>query len=362
MKMARYAARAPIASLEEYHYAELSSEINEEDLKDGETSFSAADRDDGVTNKPNKDRCDDDSDNDGSENKGSDVDDEDYSTSGTRMYLQRHRLASFSLKYALFFMNYLFWIAGIAITAFASWVLYERNKLVSDVSDLFLDPAVLVCVFGIVMVLITFIGCVGSIRENTFLLKLFHYSMTVVLFIEIVLAVVLVFFYQTTSLRKYIQAVPENVLKGAVKRYHDDQHLKDWVDLIQTELKCCGYSHDSEGYKGWQINMYHNCTRTNPSPFKCAVPMSCCILEKGDVINTMCGFSILNSQIIDDVMYKIHTTGCMKAIERWFTDHNTVIAMTIIAVITPQIVSVLFARLLIHYIKKQRARWQLLHG
>ena len=40
------------------------------------------------------------------------------------------------------------------------------------------------------------------------------------------------------------------------------------------QFKCCGLS--QSGYLDWSQNEYFNCTKTNPSVERCAVPFSCC--------------------------------------------------------------------------------------
>ncbi|ESO87361.1 hypothetical protein LOTGIDRAFT_175964 [Lottia gigantea] len=127
---------------------------------------------------------------------------------------------------------------GILITACGSWILNERTKLAREISEFMLNPAVIISVFGIILVFITLFGCIGTIRENILLIKTLHYSLTVVLFIELILSVIVVVFYQTPKLRHYLHSAPEEVFKNAVKLYHDDEHLEEWLDLIQMEIIC----------------------------------------------------------------------------------------------------------------------------
>ncbi|WAR22490.1 TSN33-like protein, partial [Mya arenaria] len=55
-----------------------------------------------------------------------------------------------------------------------------------------------------------------------------------------------------------------------IQRYQDDEDaLMDWA---QENIKCCGI----KNYKDWNMNMYFNCTKENPSGLRCGVPYSCC--------------------------------------------------------------------------------------
>ena len=47
----------------------------------------------------------------------------------------------------------------------------------------------------------------------------------------------------------------------------------------------------NEGYKDWQLNAYFNCTPSNKSIYRCAVPTSCCIFEKVNTTGIYIGVS-----------------------------------------------------------------------
>lgn len=94
--------------------------------------------------------------------------------------------------------------------------------------------------------------------------------MLLILFIgEIILSTVAFVF--PNSLSYYLK---ENLSKDPLQKYRDDANLQNLIDVLQRELKCCGIS--DVGYKDWSQNMYFNCSQSNPSPEKCAVPYSCC--------------------------------------------------------------------------------------
>nr|KAG5695796.1 hypothetical protein BaRGS_013394 [Batillaria attramentaria] len=169
------------------------------------------------------------------------------------------------LKYCLFVLNFIFW-----------------------------------CLVGAITFVVAFIGCLGALRENICLLKTSQLSMLGVLVLEALIGATVFAFYAMPEVRRHIKAGPEEVLKMAIRRYHDDEELQRWVDLIQREP----------------------------------------------------------SELFD----RIYTQGCMKGLGKWLSSHDVAIGSASIAIIIPQIICVIFARLLIQHIQRQRVRWRVLHS
>ncbi|XP_027402705.1 tetraspanin-17 isoform X3 [Bos indicus x Bos taurus] len=77
-------------------------------------------------------------------------------------------------KYFLFGFNIVFWVLGALFLAIGLWAWSEKGVLsnISALTDLGgLDPVWLFVVVGGVMSVLGFAGCIGALRENTFLLK-----------------------------------------------------------------------------------------------------------------------------------------------------------------------------------------------
>uniref|UniRef100_A0A3Q4MJC4 Tetraspanin-5-like n=1 Tax=Neolamprologus brichardi TaxID=32507 RepID=A0A3Q4MJC4_NEOBR len=78
------------------------------------------------------------------------------------------------IKYFIFGFNILFWLLGMALVGIGLWAWSEKGVLsnISSITDLGgLDPVWLFMVVGGVMFILGFAGCIGALRENTFLLK-----------------------------------------------------------------------------------------------------------------------------------------------------------------------------------------------
>ncbi|KAG9464582.1 hypothetical protein GDO78_019694 [Eleutherodactylus coqui] len=67
------------------------------------------------------------------------------------------------------------------------------------VESLTTDPAILLIVVGILMFIITFFGCLGSLRDINLLLKIFAGMLIVVLILQLVAAILGFIFRGTVS-------------------------------------------------------------------------------------------------------------------------------------------------------------------
>ena len=67
-------------------------------------------------------------------------------------------------------------ISALLMIAFGAWSFQERNKYyyqeITTIYEFFLDLSIILMVVGSIMFLITFCGFVGSLRENTLLLRI----------------------------------------------------------------------------------------------------------------------------------------------------------------------------------------------
>uniref|UniRef100_A0A2C9KNU7 Tetraspanin n=1 Tax=Biomphalaria glabrata TaxID=6526 RepID=A0A2C9KNU7_BIOGL len=217
-----------------------------------------------------------------------------------KQYIRLHRSTFFRfvLKYSIFFLTFIFWVASVTGIAFGTWMLMSNKVFIDDITDIFLDPYVLLSVVGGIIFLISFFGCVGALRENILLLKMFYVTLTIVLVLECLLSTLVFLFYTMPEFRQAVKVGPEEVLKKAVKDYFDDDAVRHWIDTVQKEFQCCGVSMSNSGYLDWQENIYFNCSTSNPSVYRCSVPMSCCIFEPGEYINYRCGANIMNSEVM----------------------------------------------------------------
>lgn len=266
---------------------------------------------------------------------------------------RKYKVRTRVIKYTLFILNFLSWIVAVVAIGISYYILSETKKVVTDAVDFILDPAIILCVVASITFMMALFGCLGAIRENKYLLRVFYIMLTLMLVIELSIGVLIWLFFSAPVSTEKLMETPKKLLTQALFRYKDDKDLRIWIDLIQYEFKCCGVSYSEDGYKDWQKNIYFNCSRSNPSSERCAVPMSCCIFKDGELKNTMCGFDTTNKEK-NDVSDRIHTQGCLKGFRIWLRKNEILITILGALFIAPQIAVVLLARTQVKFMRYKR--------
>ncbi|XP_015247097.1 PREDICTED: tetraspanin-33 isoform X1 [Cyprinodon variegatus] len=243
------------------------------------------------------------------------------------------------VKYLLFLFNFIFWVVSlvmVAIGVYARVIKHAETTLAS----LSLDPAVMLIVVGILMFIITFCGCVGSLRENICLLQTFCISLIVIFIIQLA-AGILAFIFSDKARHKVTE-----IINNAIVHYRDDVDLQNLIDYGQKEFRCCGGTTNTD----WSKNVYFNCSPSNPSKERCSVPYSCCIpSQKKEVPNTQCGLGMQEKATEN----KIYTDGCIDKMVDWIHSNLFILGGIALGLAIPQLVGMLLSQILINQIKDQ---------
>lgn len=245
------------------------------------------------------------------------------------------------VKYVLFFFNMIFWVISLVLISIGVYARMSKHAEAA-MACLTVDPAILLMVVGSLMFLITFCGCVGSLRENICLLQTFCICLTVIFLLQLV-AGVLGFVFSDKARGKVTE-----IINKAIIHYRDDLDLQNLIDFGQKEFGCCG----AVSYTDWSRNMYFNCTE-NRSTESCGVPYSCCLVSKEEaVINTMCGYGAQKHNI-NEAGNVIYTSGCIDKLVDWIHSNLFLLGGIALGLAVPQLIGIFLSQNLINQIKDQ---------
>eukprot|EP00090_Calanus_glacialis_P043386 TRINITY_DN7680_c0_g1_i7.p1 TRINITY_DN7680_c0_g1~~TRINITY_DN7680_c0_g1_i7.p1 ORF type:complete len:268 (-),score=83.83 TRINITY_DN7680_c0_g1_i7:125-928(-) len=188
------------------------------------------------------------------------------------------------VKYLLFITNFLIFILGLTVFGLGIWVLvdkpsfltlFEEAQSVSGTTDsfnveIYTSAAYILLVVSFLVVLISFFGCCGAIKENKCMLGTYF---TLILALFIVMVVGAVHGYNGD-----LETTIKKPLKEALSKYKDDvtdqtdplfAYKAAWNE-VQQELKCCGV----DNVQDWTGNDF------NWTPSSANKPSGCCIINQ----------------------------------------------------------------------------------
>ncbi|KTG43034.1 hypothetical protein cypCar_00023045 [Cyprinus carpio] len=177
-------------------------------------------------------------------------------------------------------------LLGLCVLCIGVYAEVERQKN-RTLEGVFLAPAVVLILLGLVMFTVSVMGMVGSLRDNKTLLHMFLCVLCVLLALQ-ALALIIALIFEKTTIKLF-----QKTIREGIKHYYDDLDFKNILDYVQEKFSCCG----GDEYKDWEVNQYHFCNGT--SALACGVPYTCCIRQSvGEVVNTLCGYKTLNQQLL----------------------------------------------------------------
>ncbi|KAI1883453.1 hypothetical protein AGOR_G00231600 [Albula goreensis] len=246
------------------------------------------------------------------------------------------------VKYLLFVFNMIFWMISLVMVGIGVYARLMKHAEAA-MSYLTVDPAILLMIVGVLMFLITFCGCVGSLRENICLLQTFSICLTIIFILQLA-AGILGFVFSDKARGKVTE-----IINKAIVHYRDDLDLQNLIDFGQREFSCCG----GVSFNDWSQNMYFNCSTDNPSRERCSVPYSCCLQSKDEaIINTMCGHGMQDLSYLQAGAF-INTNGCIDKLVNWIHGNLFLLGGVALGLAIPQLVGMLLSQILINQIKDQ---------
>lgn len=229
---------------------------------------------------------------------------------------------------------------SLIVLGLGMWGLITKESFAQEkIGSIGTDPMLLLVSLGFLLFVLCLTGCVGALRENSCLLKVFS-AVVLALIAGQVVAAILVY-----SLQDEIGNYLRSGMLAAMVRYQDDLDLRFIVDEIQSNLQCCG----ADTYRDWEVNIYYNCSA--PGVLACGVPATCCVdpLENGTVWNSQCGVGALT---LDEFTAQtvVFLGGCLGGISRWIEQHEGVIGTVAVIVLSVQMVALFITSRLIESI------------
>lgn len=144
----------------------------------------------------------------------------------------------------------LFTVLGLVVLGLGMWGLISKESFAQEkIGSIGTDPMLVLVTLGLLLTVLCLSGCVGALRENCCLLRMFSAVMLVLITAQVMAAIM------AYSLQDQIGGYLQSGMLAAMARYQDDLDLRFIVDEIQTNLQCCG----ADNYRDWETNMSVDC-------------------------------------------------------------------------------------------------------
>lgn len=181
------------------------------------------------------------------------------------------------VKYSMFIFNFLFWLCGISILAVAIWIRVSKDGqeiLSSEGSSTkpYIAVDILIAVGATIMVL-SFLGYCGAIKESRCMLLLFFISLFLILLLQVAAGILGAAFRSESEI-----ILNETLYKNVELLSGTDSNAKAFQKALtefQEQFKCCGLVN---GPSDWGNNF-----QSNSKSCKCPdISDSSCILYEGN--------------------------------------------------------------------------------
>jgi len=148
----------------------------------------------------------------------------------------------YCIKYLLMIFNFLFWLLGCTILGVGIWVRTEvisESVIKSSGFDYYWAAAYMVIATGVIIMAISFLGCIGTLTESPFLLSLYMITLFIIFIMESAAAAyVFSVGLEGTAMDTYFKSA----FNKAINEVGYNDNARNMLDTIQSKLYCCGFN------------------------------------------------------------------------------------------------------------------------
>eukprot|EP00794_Sanderia_malayensis_P018909 gene18909-20812_t len=228
------------------------------------------------------------------------------------------------IKYLLFAFNLIFFLCGSGILGVGIWLRVEKGDYVQFTDYEFVTASNIAIAAGIIIVLVTFLGCVGALKEIKIMLLLFFIALVLICGLEIAAGGL-----AYANRGKIDMKIREDLNNAIHTKYEKDEGTRKAIDKMQEYFKCCG----SADYQDWRTSDYY---KQNSK-----YPLSCCKAS-----------SRSDASCRTDPA-KLNHGGCYEKVRKFLKENLLIIGITGIVFGVVQILGMIFSMCLYCAIAKQ---------
>ncbi|GAB6031816.1 hypothetical protein CHUAL_010218 [Chamberlinius hualienensis] len=173
------------------------------------------------------------------------------------------------LKYLLFIFNFIFMVSGILVMGIGIWTVVAKHNFVNLLSTAtYVSIAYLFITAGVIVLIVTFIGCIGIWREDKRALLLYTFLLVFIFLLEAI-GGIMAYAYEG-QLRTDLES---SLNRTFLYNYQFDEAITRDIDELQTQYRCCG----AVNYEDWKYSRWLlRASVSKINKINNTVPDSCC--------------------------------------------------------------------------------------
>lgn len=272
-----------------------------------------------------------------------------------------------TVKYLLFATNFLVFILGCAVLGVGIWVLVDSSSfmdLFKQVEDILGDTDISINIYStasylliavaVIVIIITFFGCCGAIKESKCMLGT-YFAIVLTVFIMCIVGAVLGYSgnLEETIKTPFLEAIkqyddkpswtPESPTPTTPEEVKEEAKywFKEALNKAQTDFKCCGIN----GVADWVNENKPDNANWDPAGLTPPInkPEGCCkFLKNGAEITLAANITLCRqSKVQTDDVYNFN--GCYPEFEKKIKENQDMVVGIAIGVVVVMFLNMLFA-------------------
>ncbi|TPP57640.1 23 kDa integral membrane protein [Fasciola gigantica] len=138
------------------------------------------------------------------------------------------------LKCSVFVFNIICLLCALLLIGVGAYVQVKFSAYGPELQKVWQAAPIAILVLGGIILLVSFLGCCGAIRENVCMLYMYGVLLALLLIGEIVVAILAIVY------KDKIDEKVKQVLSQYVQDYDDVDEIARSIDVIQQNFQCCG--------------------------------------------------------------------------------------------------------------------------
>ncbi|CAL1290918.1 unnamed protein product [Larinioides sclopetarius] len=208
------------------------------------------------------------------------------------------------VKYALFLANCVILVCGISVFSVGVWTFADKSFMERLLgTDLYVSATAILIATGVIVTIISFLGCFGAIKEIKCMLLTF-FIILFMIFIVMLVGGILGYVF-----RNEVEKQMDQEMIMSIPLYKNETAVTDAWDAVQEYFKCCGIVVDSElGYKIWSL-------KNKEFQGEIKVPQTCCKDQDPSSVR----------ECQTKPAGKVFEEGCSEQLEEFVKDHALIL-------------------------------------